>query len=757
MALFQELKRRNVFRVGIAYLVGAWLVLQLAEVLSELLDLPDQMGPVVVALVVIGFPIVMFAAWAYELTPQGIRRESDVSAETSITRQTGKRLNTLITAMLVGALGYFVWEARFMETQTDREGDEAAAGEVSAASSEAGPEPSVALPGQASASSIAVLPFANLSADPENEYFSDGLTDTLLNMLAELEGLQVAARTSSFWFKGRNPTIAEVAETLNVSHVLEGGVQRAEGQIRVTAQLIRAEDGFNVWSRNYTRPLEGIFAVQDEIASDVAEALGASLLNSVGSRPVGLATENLSAYDAYLRGREREVQHNVAGLEAAEAFYQEALALDEGFTDARLALARVQWRKQDLVLIDYPTMETRARSLLDPVLERQPHNSRAKAIECILELTSPRFMADRNSAVSLIQRCHDLLAQVPTESLLRLWLAIRTETILGDPQGAIDLLEAGLLIDPLEPQLLAGLGNLYARMGAYVKAEQLLNKAIGLSPENPVTPRYLSGLMKRQGRWAEALYWTRRGFEINSRDPGPVAELSWQLYLSGLVEEGDRLLQRLQSIAPGSVLDQSVQMGRAWLLEDDDRALELSFHMLDSSAAIPATIVGDIVDVYCDLMMRSDRAREGFDFLLSRAPGVDDFSTLPEERWQRAFQWGMLALMANFATPEERLAAWEARRRALRNAGWLSPESHTEALRDHAMRGEYDEAAAILLEILEDSGEPRLEDHRRLLPDLYGPVYDEPRVKARFEERRRWLERERAKIVEMLASEEWQS
>ena len=260
MRFFAELRRRNVFRVGVAYAVGAWLLLQLTEVLSELLTLPEKIGPVVVTLVVIGLPITLILAWLYEMTPQGIMREKDVDRTQSITRQTGRKLDHAIIGILAVAVAYLLIDKLVLRHSVDP-----VARSATEVAQDAVPD---------SPASVAVLPFVNMSNDRENEYFSDGLTETLLHMLAQLPDLKVSARTSSFAFKDKNVDVRTIGTTLGVAHVLEGSVQKAGERVRITAQLVRANDGFHVWSQNYDLTLDDIFAVQDQISTDVALELG---------------------------------------------------------------------------------------------------------------------------------------------------------------------------------------------------------------------------------------------------------------------------------------------------------------------------------------------------------------------------------------------------------------------------------------------------------------------------------------------------
>ena len=252
-SFFTELKRRNVFRVGVAYCVLGWLVIQITDTVAPALRLPDWTLTVVTFFGVIGLPFALLFAWAFELTPEGIKRTEDVSPDESVTRDTGRWLTRVTFALMAAVIVILL---------VDRQGlfkaNEATA-------------PEVAVDEQLD--SIAVLPFVNMSSDRENQFFGDGLAEEILNQLAAIDELRVAARTSSFYFRDKDPTIAEVAEALNVDAVLEGAVQRAGNTIRVVAQLIRASDSAHLWSSKYDRPLDDYFEVQDDIANHIMRAM----------------------------------------------------------------------------------------------------------------------------------------------------------------------------------------------------------------------------------------------------------------------------------------------------------------------------------------------------------------------------------------------------------------------------------------------------------------------------------------------------
>lgn len=248
-------------RVGVAYIVIGWFLAQVAEFAFENFGAPDWVLKTFVAVLLLGLPLALFFAWAFELTPEGVKREKDVDRSQSITRTTGRKLDFLIIGTLVLALGYFVWERQAGVEPVDASGEANLAN--SAPASDDGP----------AVRSIAVLPFVNMSSDEEQEWFSDGLTEEILNALARTPDLLVAARTSSFKFKGSTEDIPTIAKALGVAHVLEGSVRQARDRLRVTAQLIRASDGFHLWSQSYDRDPEDVISIQEDVAIEIATAL----------------------------------------------------------------------------------------------------------------------------------------------------------------------------------------------------------------------------------------------------------------------------------------------------------------------------------------------------------------------------------------------------------------------------------------------------------------------------------------------------
>jgi TolB-like protein len=318
MKFWAELRRRHVIRIVLAYLIGAWLLIQVAVSIEAPLGLPGWFDTFVIVVTAIGFPIVAVLAWAFDITAEGVKRTPPATSEPAAPR--------------------------------------------------APPEPTPAAPPPPTASdapSIAVLPFVDMSPEHDQEYFADGLSEELLNVLAQIKALRVAARTSSFYFKGKGESLRTIADALGVSHVLEGSVRKAGEQLRITAQLINAEDGYHLWSETYARTLDDIFTVQEEVARAVADALGVTLgLQEVARAPGG--TGDVEAYDLYLRAQGLVRRAGPAEIERAEALIRDALKLDPDFALAWATLAYVLYSTE----IYIPSEAERALRGMDEAIER---------------------------------------------------------------------------------------------------------------------------------------------------------------------------------------------------------------------------------------------------------------------------------------------------------------------------------------------------------------------------------------------------
>ena len=334
MSIFEELKRRNVFRVGAAYAVAAWVLLQVLDVVGEILELPQWGGKLILAVLAIGFVPALIFAWAYEITPEGVKRESEVDRSRSLSTQTGQRLNRAILVTLVLAVALFAIDKFLWDPARDRALAERAAEQ---ARSEAQAEAAAAAEATAQAAagnSIAVLPFADMSEEGDQQYFSDGIAEELLNALVRVDGLKVASRTSSFAFRGDGLGLQQIAEALNVSHILEGSVRRSGDRVRITAQLIDARSDRHLWSETYDRDLDDVLTVQDEIASAIVGAMKQALGLDLRTEQVAIAaaTRSSDAYDLYLRGRALILARS--DVLQAIGYLEQAVAIDPSFAKA---------------------------------------------------------------------------------------------------------------------------------------------------------------------------------------------------------------------------------------------------------------------------------------------------------------------------------------------------------------------------------------------------------------------------------------
>jgi TolB-like protein/tetratricopeptide (TPR) repeat protein len=335
---FDELKRRNVVRVGFAYLVVGWLVFQVGEVLFPTFGAPEWVFKSLILLITLGLPFALLFAWAFELTPQGIKKTEEVDLSESITPNTGKKLNVITIAALVVALAYFVWDR-----QSHDDGAEPAAAVAATEADVAEAEVEENEPEGPGELTIAVLPFVNMSSDREQEWFADGLTEEILNSLARMPDLLVTARTSSFAYKGSNRDITEIANALGVAHVLEGSVRRGGDRLRVTSQLIRAKDGFHLWSETYDRDFADLIDIQEDVAVAIASALEIAMDPEALADMVSAGTSSVPAFEAYLQGLAYGVSTVQTGdayifLNARDAF-ERAVEIDPEFAKAHWQLA----------------------------------------------------------------------------------------------------------------------------------------------------------------------------------------------------------------------------------------------------------------------------------------------------------------------------------------------------------------------------------------------------------------------------------
>lgn len=459
MDLLAELKRRNVIRMAGLYLVGAWLVVQVADTVFPAFGLPGWALRGVIVLLAIGFLPALVFAWIFELTPQGLRTDAEADPAESIAPRTARRMNLTIVVVLVLGLAWFAID-RWMPSTRD------AAATVAMAT---GPAATV------HDKSIAVLPFVDMSQAGDQAYFSDGLSEELLNQLAQIPQLRVIARTSSFSFKDRNVDIATIAEALDVAHVLEGSVRKSGDQLRVTAQLIRASDSAHLWSQTYDRTLADVFALQDEISREIVAALKVELLpdQKIGGTQ---RTSNPDAYEAYLRGMDANRSTGRAAAERALVAFEQAVDLDPGYANAHAALALAR-----NVAADYAASPAQRAEQLDDAF------------------------AAAGQAIALAP---DLAAGYTARGTLR-------NLIDWDWSGAATDLERALALDPNDPATLAAYAHLMFFGGRHGEAIAMLRRATDLDPLAATTWFNLGVTLSHDGQFDEARVALQRASDLS--------------------------------------------------------------------------------------------------------------------------------------------------------------------------------------------------------------------------------------------------
>ena len=369
MSLFEELKRRNVFRVGIAYAISAWVLLQVVDLVLENIEAPALVMQIFMLALAIGFPIALIFAWAFEMTPDGVKLEKYVDRSKSITKETAQKMNRNIIIALVIAVALLLVD-KFtpdMETQPEPVAEPLETVGVSAAET------------PSSEKSIAVLPFVDMSPESDQAYFADGISEEILNVLVKTHSLKVAGRTSSFQFRGRNEDLRTIGEQLGVEHILEGSIRKANNRVRITAQLVKANDGFHLWSETYDRDLTDIFAIQDEIARAITDSLAIELnLTEDRQTLASVSTANMDAYDRYLEAKGLIARR--LDFPRAISLLDEATELDPEFAAGWATNAQAHTLAIYYLTVDRSEYKNKAELMANKALEIDPELSTAYSV-----------------------------------------------------------------------------------------------------------------------------------------------------------------------------------------------------------------------------------------------------------------------------------------------------------------------------------------------------------------------------------------
>jgi TolB-like protein len=598
LSFLGELKRRNVVRVGVVYLIAAWLLAQVADLMLENFHAPDWVIQAILVVLMIGFPIALIFAWAFELTPEGLKREHEVDRSQSITPKTGRKLDFIIIGILAVALGYFIWESRFESTS---DVIPASAG-IQEPSNEAldGAEESTTKVDEASAKSIAVLPFVNMSSDPEQEYFSDGISEEILNSLAKVKELKVAGRTSSFAFKGENQDLRQVGETLGVEHILEGSVRKSGNKVRITAQLIQVDDGFHLWSESYDRELTDVFEIQDEIATAILEQLKAHLLD--GEQVIVASTRaDSQAFDLYLLAKQRIYERTGPTIESAVELLDRAIAIDPDYAPAyaQRGIAELLLSEGAGSYGDIPSDQALANGKLyiDKALQLDPNLAEGWAGMGLYYNNQPVV------SEASIEPLRKALELNPNMLDAANWLLI-TYMNLGRPSDARDVVLGMIERDPLYRPGIRNAINSYNWFGQMDKAQAFLDRVQPLIPNDANIASSQAAIYMRLGQTAKALVAAEKAVKLQPSNS--VARLTRGFALLE-TQQWERLLEEGEEWQPIYAL---------MALDRTEEASVLAFERAEKLADVGTLI---------NLLNLTNRSDEAVSYLEERWPDLDAF------------------------------------------------------------------------------------------------------------------------------------
>ena len=583
MSFIKELQRRNVIKVGAVYVVVAWLLVQIADTTFPILQLPDWTVTLVTVLLLIGFPIALIFAWAFELTPEGIKLEKNVVRSESITHLTGRKLDFYIIGLMAVAIIYLVLDNYVPEK----------------ASPPTIEDVTTSAPAEI-ARSIAVLPFRNRSASAEDAYFVDGIHDDILMQLTKLSSLEkVISSTSMEQYRDTNKSLPQIGRELGVATILEGGVQRAGDRVRINVQLIDAATDEHLWAESFDRQLtaENIFAIQSEIAIAVAEALQATLSEDEQQRLATVPTESLPALEAYFLGRQSLATRATDNLTKAADLFQRAIELDPDFALAYAGLADAYQLQAFYVGLPQDEMNAKSELAINKALELDDRLGEAYASLGLLKLNT-----DPKSAEAAFKRALTLNPNYSSAHQWYCWLL----DMLGRAEESLAHSKIAVELDPLSPTVNHTLGWSYVELGRYDEAMAQFKSIIALDPEFVRTYDGIGELYRQvYGQLDKAVPWFEKVVTI---DPGNSNGLAWLGVLVldlGDVEKAEYWIGRSHELAPdGFHANLAMHLLHVYRGEDD-QATDYAQKVLD---AFPREWSGRIAAAYLrDRDMQSGR------------------------------------------------------------------------------------------------------------------------------------------------------
>ena len=587
MSFIEELKRRNIFRVGIAYAVSASVLLQIVDLVLDNFTAPDWVMQAFILLTVIGFPFALLFAWVFEMTQEGVQLEKNVERSKSTTHVTAQKINRSIIIGLAIAVALLLVD-KLVTTSTT-----APQPQTSTTTQNADVLTAVDV---STDKSIAVLPFVNTSSDPEQEYFADGISEEILNLLAKIDDLKVTGRTSSFSFKGTNENLSVIGNVLGVNHILEGSVRKSGTRIRVTAQLIKVDDGFHMWSETYDRELNDVFTIQDEISAAILVQLKAQLL----SAPLPTVTTDTRAYRFYLQAKQRMYERNRDSIETAIVLLNKAIEIDASYAPAyaQLGIANLLASDTGYGTIPYALAGARAKQAFDTALQLDPQNAEALAG---MGLYFGNYELDHQKSIELLQQALSINSTMENASV---WLSNEL-AITGELRAALRLIEQTYQRDPAHKANFNNLQNSLAVLGQNDRALEMIEERLEYQPNDAHLLSAYGQVKLFSGDLAEARMLFKR-----SHDEEPLNATNNLWFGLAALTLGEYELA--VDIAPNRFAVIALNaLGRV------EEALTLSKQLIDKGAGLEG---------YFYVLLANGRFEEVTQLLESRWPSLNAFS-----------------------------------------------------------------------------------------------------------------------------------
>lgn len=551
MSLVSELQRRNVIKVAMLYGVAGWVILQVADILLPILGAPEWGMRLVFGLLLLGLPVALLLAWKFELTPDGLVPDKAAGTATEVTAATGRRIYVLIGVLAALAVVIMIAGRQIVPASWDNPTVTDAAQSMELAGAKfMNPAPE---------QSIGVLPFANMSDDPSNVFLSNGIAEEILNELAGVPGLYVAARSSSFFYRDYVGDLAPVARQLRVRHLLEGSVRRSGERIRVTAQLINATDGYHLWSETYERGVDDIFDIEDDIARQVTEQLKLALAAKQtieGDAP----TANTEAYMAYLRGRQRLAMGGIAGFEAAQRAFEEAITLDPEFAGAYANLAMAYMESAQFGDGSVGELEPTIRAAAERALELDDALAHAWVADALAKaIAGPESLTSRAPFESM-DRAYAMAPHDSDVMFWRVWLLDHSH----ESWRAREAVRQALIRDPLSAPMHENLCWMHNQAHKFDQAIEYCLRAAELAPHNP-RPLYQAAFVALgAGRFDDSIRFDARALERDPADALIPIDIAGVYVELGDLERAREWFEIGEPVVPDHTFTQRVRIWLNW-------------------------------------------------------------------------------------------------------------------------------------------------------------------------------------------------